>query len=150
MTTTIKNVSEIEISYKTKIKKSELISITSSNIACDVLKSIWSDKIDNIKEVIILCLNKANKVLGWYKISSGGLDSSVIDVRVICQIALNTNSTGIILSHNHPSGNLNPSKEDLEITKKVKTALSTLDIQLFDHVIVTDEKYYSFADDGIL
>ncbi len=98
----------------------------------------------------MLLLNRANKVLGITTISEGGLSGTVTDVRLIFQYAIKANDSGIIVAHNHPSGNSNPSESDLKITQKIKEAGNLLDIQLLDHIILTPESeiYRSFADEG--
>jgi DNA repair protein RadC len=100
----------------------------------------------------MLLLNRANKVLGITTISEGGLSGTVTDVRLIYQYAIKGNASGIIVCHNHPSGNQNPSESDLKITQKIKEAGNLLDIQLLDHIILTPERdlYRSFADEGQL
>jgi len=145
-------VPEIKISLKVdKVKKSELTKITSSKDGYEVLQQIFdADKIDWIEEAIILCLNRANKVIGFYKLSSGGQSGTVMDQKVIFTIALNCTASGIIIAHNHPSGQLFPSDADIRITKTIKDAGDIMDIKLLDHIIVTDEGYYSFADSGKL
>jgi len=125
--------------------------ITCSRDSYDILKHIYSDdKIEYVEEFYVLLLNRANKVLGWMKVSLGGITGTVADPRIIFQAALLSNATSIIISHNHPSGNTNPSSADIELTRKIKAAGAFLDIVLLDHVIVTTEAYYSFADEGII
>jgi len=97
-----------------------------------------------------LFTNRANKVLGSFLLSEGGVTGTVLDARIIFQGAILCNATGIILAHNHPSGNLRPSQSDLDMTKKIKEAGKLFDISLLDHIILTDEKYYSMADEGNL
>lgn len=116
-----------------------------------MLKEVFNpDKIEHVEECVLLCLNRQNKVLGWAKISTGGISGTVVDSKVIFQIALNTNSSGIILAHNHPSGNLKASSEDIRTTKKIKEAGDVLEITLLDHIIITSESYVSLADEGHL
>ena len=94
--------------------------------------------------------NQAKQVLGYTLISEGGITETCADIRVILQAALLTNSVAIILAHNHPSGNLKPSRQDMEITKQVKEAARLMRIIVTDHLILTDAGYYSFADEGEL
>ncbi len=96
----------------------------------------------------VLFLNRANGELCTERISSGGLTGTVVDVRVIFRRALELGATGIILSHNHPSGNLQPSQADDEITRKARMAGDSLDIRVLDHLIISDRGYYSYADEG--
>ncbi len=102
------------------------------------------------EEFWILLLNRANKIVKTESISKGGISGTVVDVRLVCKTALENNSSGVILTHNHPSGNLKPSQQDLDITRKIKDALKLLDISLLDHLIIGDNAYLSFADEGYL
>lgn len=98
----------------------------------------------------MITMNRANKTTGYVKISQGGIVGTVVDIRLIMKFALESLSTGIVICHNHPSGNLNPSNEDVNLTKKISDACKMFEITLFDHVILTKESYYSFADNGML
>lgn len=141
----------ISVSFDKTIKKSELIKITSANDAYQVFKRVFNtDTFDWREEFIMLCVNNSNKVVGFYKISSGGMTGTVVDVRMIFTIALQCLATGIIIAHNHPSGTLIPSESDKAITKKIKEAGNYLDIKVLDHLIITDESFFSFANDGLL
>lgn len=122
--------------------------ITSSAMAYQVLVKRLSDLPH--EEFWVLILNRANQVVKEECISKGGLSSTVVDPRIICKVAIENNASGIILSHNHPSGQVQPSQEDKNITLKLKEALKIFDISLFDHIIVGDQKYYSFNDEGAL
>lgn len=142
---------EFEISLKNKCKKSELRVVSGSEDAAKVCRECFDDgKIDWIEEFVVIALNRANKVLGFYKVSSGGVSGTVADPKVIFQFALLSNASGLIISHNHPSGNTTPSQADLNLTKKLVHAAAFLDIKILDHIIVTDESHYSFADEGHL
>lgn len=146
------NIPEIKVSvsFDKKLKKSELIKITSSRDAYEVFKRVFNaDTFDWCEEVILLCLNNSNKVVGFYKVSSGGMTGALIDVRQIFTTALKSLATSLIIAHNHPSGTLTPSEADKSITRKLKQAGEFLDIKLLDHLIITDENYFSFADEGI-
>jgi len=125
------------------IVRSEL---TSSKDAYDLMKPLLEDL--EIEQFWVIYLNNANKVLVKSKISQGGMTATVVDVRLILKEALKLNATGLILCHNHPSGTLKASKADQVVTDKVKAAASLMDIQLLDHIIVTDQSYFSFADLG--
>lgn len=144
------NLAEIEVSYKTKVKASERRLITSSKDVESVLREIWSYNIELKEEFYILLLNRANKVLGWYKISEGGTVGTVVDPKLIFSIALKALASSIILAHNHPSGNLRPSDQDIMLTKKMKESGILLEIPVLDHLILTTEGYYSFGDEGIM
>ena len=146
------NIPEIKISFKVdKVKKSEMTQISTSKQGYDVLREVFNaDTIDWLEEAIVLCLNNANKVVGFYKLSTGGVTGTVMDPRIVFTVALNCGASGIIVAHNHPSGTLRPSQNDIDITYKIREGGKLLDIKLLDHVIVTDEGYYSFADEGKL
>lgn len=102
------------------------------------------------EEFWILLLNKANKKIGAYKISSGGVSSTIVDSRIVLRYAIENLASNIVLVHNHPSGNLTPSKDDIELTKKIITACKTLDITVLDHIIIGQNKFFSFSDEGLL
>ncbi|MCW3075952.1 MAG: hypothetical protein JWO32_561 [Bacteroidetes bacterium] len=124
------------------------IKITSSQIAYSLLARFLGDLPH--EEFWILILNRANKVVKEECISKGGISSTVVDARLICKSAIENNASGIILAHNHPSGQLVPSHEDKNITKRLKEALQMFDIALLDHIIVGDQDYFSFGDEGLL
>lgn len=152
---TMKNViksnqlAEIEISYKSKIKAADRKKITTSKDCESILREVWNlETIEHIESSVLLLLNRNSQVLGWCKISSGGVAGTVIDKKVVFQLALNANASAIILSHNHPSGNLTPSNADIQITKEILKAGKLLDINVLDHVIITAEGYYSMEDNG--
>lgn len=98
----------------------------------------------------VVYLNKANKVLGFQEISKGGITGTVADPRVILKDALDRRAVKLVLAHNHPSGNLKPSLADEDLTQKIKEACRFLDIEILDHLIISEAGYYSFADEGIL
>lgn len=102
------------------------------------------------EEFWVLYVNNSNKVLGKHQISKGGLTSTIVDIRILCKKAIDLMAIGVIVCHNHPSGRLDPSSSDKELTKKIKKALGTLDIMLLDHIIVSQSTYFSFADESIL
>ena len=141
---------KVRIVYSKKQKPSERAQITSSNKAAEILKDIWSSQMDFREEFIVLLLDRANKVLGYQLISKGGISGTIVDIRLILASAIESLASGIIIAHNHPSGNLSPSHQDKSITQKIKEAGKTMDIQLLDHIIITRDGYYSFADEGIL
>lgn len=142
------NVAEIHVKYKPYMKASERPKITCSTDSVKLFREIWSDTMEMHEEFYILLLNRSNKVLGWYKISQGGISGTVVDSRIIFAIALKALASGIIIAHNHPSGALIPSESDKAITRKLKNQGELLDINILDHVILTAEAYYSFTDDG--
>jgi len=143
-------VAEVELLYKTKVKASERPQVGSSKEAADLLQNLWDEnKIDFVEEFKVLLLNRSNKVLGVVDISTGGITGTVADPRLVLLAAIKANAVGVIVSHNHPSGSLKPSKADEELTQKIKNAGKLLDISLLDHIIITSEGYFSFADEGL-
>ncbi|WP_294246246.1 JAB domain-containing protein [uncultured Chryseobacterium sp.] len=142
-------VNEIKLSYSRKGNSERLIS--DSHDAVDVFRQYFDvEEIDYRESCFALYLNQANKVLGIKKISESGISSTIVDIRIIMQAALLCNASAVILAHNHPSGNLNPSTQDLKITEDLKCASEFLNIKLLDHCILTSTDYLSFADNGYL
>lgn len=149
----LNNVSEIDIVYKRKAtcKVSERPQIKSSSDVYEILLHYWDqDKIDLIEEFKVLFLNRSNRVLQIYNVSSGGITGTVADPRLILAAALKLAACSIMLAHNHPSTSLKPSRADEELTNKIKYAAQFHDIKVLDHIIVSSEGYYSFADEGVL
>ena len=143
------SIPQVKLSYSYKQKASELIKVTDSRESYNVLKGCFdADTIDYRESIKCLLLNRSNKVLGVASICEGGISDAPVDIRIILQAALLSNASGIILSHNHPSGNLSPSLDDDKITKKIKEACQVVNISFLDHIIITSESYYSYADDG--
>lgn len=140
----------VRIVYSKKQDPKDRKKITSSSDAYALLKDIWSKQIEAREEMIILLLDRSNMVLGYHVLSMGGITGTVADLRLLYSVALNSLATGFIMSHNHPSGNLNPSQSDIDLTRKIKEAGTVMDIQILDHIIVTNNGYYSFADEGNL
>lgn len=122
--------------------------IGNSHDAYDILKNQLSDL--RTEEFWAIFLNNSNKVIHVSQLTQGGISQSIVDVRILFKTALEHFSTGIIIAHNHPSGNLKPSKEDINITQKIKEAGNVLSIQLLDHIIITQNSYFSFSDSGLL
>jgi DNA repair protein RadC len=144
-------VAEVELVYRTKVKPSQRPKITTTVDAYEVLQKIWNrDKIELVEEFKVLLLNRSNKVLGVLDASSGGITGTVADPRIILAAAIKASAVGIILSHNHPSGSLKPSRADEDLTVKIKEAARYLDMTVLDHIIITSEGYFSFADEGLL
>lgn len=145
-----KPLPEITLKYKAD-KEAKCVKIIDSKTSHDVFRKVFdADTLEYNESVIALFLNRANNTIGWFKVSQGGIAGTVIDVRMILAVALKCGASSIIIAHNHPSGNLKPSQNDIAITKKLKESASLMDIILFDHLILTDESYYSFTDEGIL
>jgi DNA repair protein RadC len=125
----------------------ELKKITSSKAVFDIMQPIIGELPH--EEFWVLYLNNSNKVIYKAQLSKGGITGTVVDIRLIFKMAFEQNATGLILSHNHPSGKLIASEADLKITKRIKEAGQTLEIQVLDHLIITENGYLSFQDEGI-
>ncbi|WP_200979893.1 RadC family protein [Echinicola sp. 20G] len=142
-------VAEITLSYKHDSPITEKPQITSSLTASKILRANWDEsKLEFIEEFKVILLNRANRVLGIVTASSGGISGTVVDLKIIFAAAMKASASGIILSHNHPSGNLKPSQQDCRLTEKMVKAGKLLELPILDHVIITREGYYSFADEG--
>ena len=144
------NVAEIKISYIPTGRPGT--QIRSSNDAYLELKNWFlEDTLALQEQFVVLYLNRANRVLAAYEVSRGGLTGTVADPRLILSTALMVAATSLVISHNHPSGNLKPSDQDEELTNKIKKAAGWLDINLLDHLILSpDGQYYSMADQGFI
>lgn len=143
-------MSEVKVSYKIKLK--HVVRVTSSLDAFNVLYPLFDSNIIGLKEeFFLLLLNRASYVLGWFKLSSGGITGTVVDPRLIFMLALKTNACNVILCHNHPSGNLKPSDTDISLTKRISDAGKLFEITILDHIIVCpDCSFLSMADEGII
>jgi DNA repair protein RadC len=125
--------------------------ITSSEDAYNYLKQIYNpDKVELIEIFVVLYLNRANNVIAWSLISTGGLNGTVADPKIIVLTGIKLLASGMVLSHNHPSGNIKPSESDHKLTKKIKDSAKITDIVILDHIIFTNEKFFSFADEGLI
>lgn len=144
-------VAEIDLIYKSKVKAADRPKIASSTEAYEVFMKLWNrDKIDLVEEFKVLFLNRGNRVLGVFHVSTGGVTGTVADPKVIFAAALKANACSVIMAHNHPSGSLQPSKADEELTQKISGGGKLLDIKVLDHLIIHVDGYYSFADEGFI
>ncbi|KAF2333215.1 RadC family protein [Flavobacterium daemonense] len=125
----------------------ELMKITSSKLVFELMVPIIGELAH--EEFWVLFLNNSNKVISKSQLSKGGITGTIVDVRLVFKLALENGATGLILCHNHPSGNLSPSEADKQVTKRIKLAGESLDVKVLDHLIITETKYYSFVDEGI-
>lgn len=141
-------VGEYVIEYRAK--KHTKVKIKSSQTASDFAREVWPGSLMVRESFIVLMLNKANNVTGYYVASQGGLSGTVVDNRLILHVALQSLSSSMILVHNHPSGNTQPSDADKLITAKIKAAAEYMEIKVLDHIILTEERYFSFADEGLI
>lgn len=149
-----KDIKPPEITVRFKAGRKSNFKLTTSRDVASLLRTLFdADLIGWREECILLCLNRSSNVLGYFRLSTGGVAGTVIDTKIIYTIALKTGASSIILSHNHPSGNAMPSDSDLQITRKIHQAGLLLDIRLLDHVIILPEigdrlGYYSMLDNG--
>ena len=146
-------IPEFKISVKilNNIRINDLTKISSSQDVTTVLRKCFDEDTFLIQEqFIVLLMNNSNKVLGFHSLSKGAINSTLVDIRLVFSTAIKNYATSIIVAHNHPSGNLQPSQADKTLTRKIKEAGILLDIRLLDHVILTEDDYFSFADEGIL
>lgn len=149
MKTYIEKIPEITLKYKSGDEFKSKIS--SSQDAFNVFMKFYDTDVFELTEsVIVLFLNGANNTVGWQKHSQGGTNQTVVDVKLILTTALKCGAISLMLSHNHPSGQLRPSFEDENITKRLKEGCNYLGLKFLDHIICTTGGYYSFADEGKL
>jgi len=144
-------VAEITVSYKPAVSRMPLV--TRSQDAYNELRDFFPDELIHLQEqFVVMYLNRANRIIGIYRHSVGGITGTVADPRLILGTALKVAATAIILAHNHPSGNLRPSRADELMTAKIKEACKCMDINLSDHIILSsiDGQYFSFADEGLI
>lgn len=144
-------VSEVKVTYHNPLFLAHRPKITSSRDSESVLRANWSDDMEFIEEFLVMLLGRSNQVKGLFKVSRGGMSATVVDTRIIFATALKGMATALILAHNHPSGHLQPSQSDLDLTKKLRKAGEILEISVLDHLILAPQSgYYSFADEGML
>ena len=144
-------VTEVELSYKNKMKASQRPVGNCSTDFARILRANWPPTTIELREEFrVLYLNRANRVLAMNHASTGGITYCIVDARLIFSTALKLMATSIVLAHNHPSGSLRPSRADEEITQKMINGGKLLDITVLDHIIITDEAHFSFADEGLL
>jgi DNA repair protein RadC len=142
------NIAEVKLTYITKVKASDREKVISSESACKIFRPFFSDIMEYKEAFYVMYLNKANKVLGVIKLSEGGCSGTVADGKIIFQGGLLANAQAMILCHNHPSGQLVASEADLKLTLKMVEFGKMIDLPILDHIIITEESYYSFADNG--
>jgi hypothetical protein len=144
------DVPELAVSY-TRSGKRQFGKITSSKDAADFIRESFGEgQVELQEQFIVLYLNQANEIIGYYKHSKGAINATVADIRIVLATALKALAVSMVIAHNHPSGNLKPSRADEQLTDKIKQGSSLIDVKLLDHIIVTKEGYYSFADEGLM
>lgn len=144
-------VAEVTLSYRPKIRPSQRPTVKTSSDVYDVLVGFWNmDQIELRETFCVILLNTKNRVLGIVELSNGGFSSTVADIRMVFSVALKACARSIVVAHNHPSGNLKPSSEDIELTKKLVAAGKILELPVHDHLILSSEGYCSLADEGYM
>src|SRR5690554_235868 len=134
-------VAEIQLTYKTKVKPSQRPKITSSKDAYTILLENWDeDQLEFVEQFKVILLNRANKVLGIYEVSTGGVSGTVADPKLVFAAAIKANASAMILAHNHPSGQVKPSQADMNLTKKLVGGGKLLEIPVLDHIIVSRDR----------
>lgn len=133
----------------TKTKSSfDVKQITSSSDSEKYIRQFYHDDIGIYESFFILLLSRKNETIAYAKISQGGVAGTVVDVKIVMKYAIDCLASGIVLAHNHPSGNLHPSDSDIRLTRKIQEACKIMDISVHDHIILTEDGFYSFADEG--
>ena len=140
----------VEYAITAKKQDFEIVKIQSSNDASMFARKFYHEDILIYESAFIMLINHANNVTGYAKISQGGICGTQVDVRLIAKYAIDSLSSGVIFVHNHPSGNAKPSIEDKKISERLKEALRLFDIRLLDSIIITENNYYSMADEGLI
>jgi DNA repair protein RadC len=144
-------VTEIELIYRNPKKPKDRPRITDSRKAFDLFQQIWDqNKIELVEQFRIMLLDQNNSCIGLSHVSTGGMTSCIVDPKVVFGTAIKAKATGIILAHNHPSGNLKPSVVDNQLTEKLVEAGKLLDVRVLDHLIVGADGYFSWADEGLM
>ena len=144
-------VTEVELVYRNKVKPAERRKITSAENAYDIFLMAWDmNKIELVEQFMILLLDRNNTCLGISNISTGGISACLVDPKIIFATALKAKASALILAHNHPSGSLNASAADISFTEKMKLGAQLLDMSVLDHLIVTPQSFYSFANNGLV
>ena len=148
------NTIKYETTYKVKYipKKTDFKSVQSKSpdIAAQHIVKYYEDDLYVNESFYCIFLNKNNYTIGNAQISKGGITETTVDIRIIAKYLIDTMSCSLIIAHNHPSGSLIPSKQDEEITNRIKEMCKILNVKLLDHIIVSDRNYYSFADKGLI
>jgi DNA repair protein RadC len=148
---TLFQVNEVEIVYRNRTPYPDRIQIRSSSTAYEILRQSWDiNRLELVEQFKILLLDQQNNCLALSTVATGGMSSVGVDPKVIFATALKTRATSLILTHNHPSGSLQPSEPDKILTRKLKQGGQLLDIAVLDHLIITPRNYFSFADEGIM
>lgn len=140
---------EIELTYRNKLRPEDRLKIHDSSIAYHLLMTAWDmNKIELVEQFYLILLDKSSACIGIANIATGGVSACIVDPKIVYATALKAKASNLILAHNHPSGNLEPSKNDLKLTEKLIEGGELLDIRVLDHLIVTPTRYSSYVDNG--
>lgn len=144
-------LAELRAVYRSRLKPEERHIIYAPRDAADYLRTIWNKRtIELVEDFVVLYLNVRHEVLGWVKVSSGGISAAQVDQRIVFAIALQTASSAIVVAHNHPTGDLEPSPEDKHLTTRFRDAGQMLRVKLLDHIIISRYASFSFNEHGLL
>ncbi len=144
-------MSEIKAVYRSRTKPKDRTQILAATSAADYLREIWNkDTLELKEDFVMVCLNTAHQALGWVKVSSGGFSSTNVDPKVVFSLALQVGASALIFAHNHPSGLVEPSTEDRQLTEKLVKGARLLHIKVLDHLILGKDTVFSFAEHGLL
>src|ERR1035437_8784082 len=147
----VMDIPEIKIRYNRSARKKFFGKITSSKDVSEFLRKTYQrGEVQLQEQFIVMYLNQSNTIVGYYKHTKGAINATIADVRLILSVGLKCAAVSIIIAHNHPSGNTRPSEADIQLTRKIKEAAKLMEISLLDHIILTKDSYYSFADEGLM
>lgn len=152
MKNNITNLGEVDVIYRYKNTLNDRPEIKTAEDALGIFKQLFiSEKLGLQEQFVVIYLNRCNKVIGTSNLFVGGISGTVVDMKILLSVGIKLMATSILVSHNHPSGNLQPSDADIKLTKRIMQALECLDMTLLDHLIISPEfKYLSFANEGLL
>ena len=141
-------ISEVNEVYLKRGQKKVTVAgaLNSPDDVVNVLRQMWGDDIDVVESFFIITLDSGNNVLGWSKISQGGINRTLVDARLVAKIAIDTLAAGVIISHNHPTGRLEFSPADINLTKAIKNGLKLFEVALLDHILITEDGYTSYME----
>lgn len=142
-------LAEIKLQYHKEVATKDRLKIQDSRQAAEILRALWNSETLELQEQFkILYLNNYNQIIGFYPHSQGAITGTIVDIRLILAGALQCGAVAMIIAHNHPSSNTKPSQSDKDLTEKINQATKVMDIRLLDHIILTKDDFYSFADEG--
>lgn len=152
MKNNITNLGEVDVIYRYSDTLNNRPEIKTAEDALAILKQLYnSEKLGLQEQFVVVYLNRCNKVIGTSNLFIGGVSGTIVDMKILLSVGLKLMASGILVSHNHPSGNLEPSNKDIALTKKIKIALEYMDMTLLDHIIISPAyEYLSFANEGLL